>query len=118
MNFTHLAQQAPATSGTLAAPRGAAGSRLFRLVRSEGSLANRAAMLLPHRKEYYQLVFVRRGGRRHWVDMVPYVLKDNTFYFTVPQQVQVKEEFEPFWGTSLTWWSRRRGCLPGKPYWC
>jgi AraC family transcriptional activator of pobA len=47
---------------------------------------------VPHRQDYYKLVFVRQGGRRHWVDMVPYTIKANALYFTSPQQVLLKEE--------------------------
>ncbi|MEJ7661372.1 MAG: hypothetical protein WKG07_18120 [Hymenobacter sp.] len=74
---------------------------MFQLARVEGTLAYAADVLLPHRKDYYQLVFVRRGGSRHWVDMRPYVLQDNTFYSTVPGQLMVKEEPQPLWGTTL-----------------
>lgn len=98
MTTLHLEQQVPVYS---LAPPEATGSRSFQLVRTEGTLAYQSDMLLPHRKEYYVLVFVRRGGCRHWVDMTPYVLKDNTFHFTVPGQVMVKEEPQPMWGTSL-----------------
>ncbi|MDJ0366552.1 helix-turn-helix domain-containing protein [Hymenobacter sp. H14-R3] len=82
-------------------PAGTTGSNLFQLVRGEGGLAHQADLLVPHRKEYYVLAFVWRGGCRHWVDMVPYVMKDNTLYFTVPGQLMVKEEARPMWGTSL-----------------
>lgn len=58
-------------------------------------------MLLPHRKDYYLLVFVQRGGSRHWVDMMPYVAKDNTLYFSIPGPLQVKEQGGPMWGVSL-----------------
>ncbi|UOQ52917.1 AraC family transcriptional regulator [Hymenobacter cellulosivorans] len=79
----------------------ASGSQSFQLIRSAGALAYRSDMLRPHRKDYYVLVFVQRGGCRHWVDMTPYLLKNNAFYFTVPGQVMVKEEPRPMWGTSL-----------------
>jgi AraC family transcriptional activator of pobA len=51
--------------------------------------------LVPHRKDYYMLVFVTEGTSSHWVDMVQYTLKANTVYFTVPHQVQVKEQGSP-----------------------
>lgn len=98
MATLHLEQQVPVYSFT---PQQATGNRMFQLVRGEGTLAYRSDMLLPHRKDYYVLVFVQRGGCRHWVDMTPYVLKDNTYYFTVPGQVMVKEAPQPMWGTSL-----------------
>ena len=58
-------------------------------------------MLIPHRKDFYMLVFVKEGSSRHWIDMVPYTLKHNTMYFTVPHQVQMKEEAQPTTGTML-----------------
>lgn len=94
-----LPLEQPVPVYSLAQP--ATGSRLFQLACVEGTLAYAADVLLPHRKDYYQLVFVRRGGSRHWVDMRPYVLQDNTFYFTVPGQLMVKEEPQPLWGTTL-----------------
>ncbi len=48
--------------------------------------------LTPHRKDYYMMVLVKSGGSRHWVDMTPYTLKPDTFYFSVPHQVHVKEK--------------------------
>lgn len=57
--------------------------------------------LAPHRKDYYFLVYVRQGTSRHWVDMQPYTLKPNTFYFTVPHQVHLKEEIKPVTGTLI-----------------
>ncbi|UOQ73055.1 helix-turn-helix domain-containing protein [Hymenobacter cellulosilyticus] len=83
-------------------PQGTPGSGLFQLLRPEGQQPSfRSNMLLPHRKDYYHLVFVQRGGSRHWVDMTPYVLKENTFYFSGPGQLQVKEKLAPLWGVSL-----------------
>ena len=86
-------------------PDEATGSNSFSLVRSEGALPYEADVLLPHRKAYYMLVFVKRGRGRHWVDAVPYVRKDHTLYFSTPNQVLVKEESTPFWGTRLTFTS-------------
>lgn len=57
--------------------------------------------LLPHRKDYYLFVLVRKGSSRHWVDSIPYTLKPDTFYFTIPQQVHVKEEMLPMEGLAL-----------------
>jgi AraC family transcriptional activator of pobA len=51
--------------------------------------------LVPHRKGYYFWAFVKQGGSKHWVDMKPYTLQPNTFYFTVPHQVHLKEEPKP-----------------------
>ncbi len=57
--------------------------------------------LVPHRKDYYVLGFVKQGSSRHWVDMTPYILKPETFYFSVPHQIHVKEQSEPFIGTMI-----------------
>jgi AraC family transcriptional activator of pobA len=57
--------------------------------------------LVPHRKDYYFMVLVRQGSSRHWIDMKPYTLKADTFYFTVPHQVHLKEESEPLSGTII-----------------
>lgn len=79
----------------------ATGSSPFWVARSEGTIPHKADVLLPHRKDYYLLVFVKRNGGRLWVDMTPYTVKDNAFYFTLPGQLQVKEEARPLWGTSV-----------------
>lgn len=57
--------------------------------------------LTPHRKDYYLFVLVKNGNSRHWVDMVPYTLKPNTFYFTIPRQVHLKENINDVQGTVL-----------------
>lgn len=79
----------------------ATGNQLFWLARWEGELAYRADMLTLHRKDYYLLIFNQRGGSRHWVDMTPFRVKDNTLYFTVPGQLQIKEEPQPVWGIGM-----------------
>lgn len=58
-------------------------------------------LLSPHRKDFYMLVLVEQGSSRHWVDTHPYTLKPDTFYFTSPHQVHVKEEREPMKGMIL-----------------
>jgi len=94
-----LDQQVPVYS---LVPQGAAGSGMFQLMRADGQQpAFRANMLQPHRKDYYHLVFVQRGGSRHWVDMMPYVLKENALYFSAPGQLQLKEKLAPLWGVSV-----------------
>lgn len=57
--------------------------------------------LVAHRKDYYFMAFVKQGSSRHWIDMTPYTLKPNTFYFTVPHQVNIKEEIGPMEGMVL-----------------
>ncbi|MBO2011913.1 AraC family transcriptional regulator [Hymenobacter negativus] len=78
------------------------GSNLFTIVRSEGELPYEENLLIPHRKAYYLLVFVKHNRGRHWVDMTPYERKDNTLYFTRPSQILVKEAATPLWGAYLT----------------
>ena len=80
----------------------AAGSNSFTLVRSEGALVYESDLLIPHRKAYYLLVFVRHSRGRHWVDTRPYAHQANTLYFSTPTQILVKEEPTPFGGTYLT----------------
>jgi AraC-like DNA-binding protein len=75
--------------------------KLFSMVRIEGALTYQSDLLIPHRKDYFLLVFMQRGNGRHWVDMTSYESKDNTFYLFVPNQLIVKEEAKPFWATAL-----------------
>lgn len=77
------------------------GNKYFRVYNYEGSLPNQSDLLIPHRKDHYLLVFIRRAGSRQWIDMTPYVLKDNTIYFTGPNQIIVKEEFKQLWSTGI-----------------
>lgn len=79
------------------------GNRLIELAEAaEGSPAMiEPAFLIPHRKNYYLFVLVRQGDSRHWVDSIPYTLKADTFYFTIPHQVHLKEEMRPMRGIAL-----------------
>lgn len=81
------------------------GNKHFKVYHYEGSLPDRADLLIPHRKDHYLFAFVRRAGSRQWIDMTPYVLKDNTVYFTGPNQVIVKEEFKELWTTAVAFTS-------------
>jgi AraC-like DNA-binding protein len=75
------------------------GNKMFRMNRVGcGVSTMRSDFLAPHRKDYYFLVLVRKGSSRHWIDMTPYTLKPDTFYFTVPHQVHLKEEAAPLTG--------------------
>jgi hypothetical protein len=67
----------------------------------DGDKPNQSDLLIPHRKDHYLLVFIRRAGRRQWIDMTPYMLKENTIYFTGPNQIIVKEEFNQLWSTGI-----------------
>jgi AraC family transcriptional activator of pobA len=77
------------------------GNKHFRMYNFEGTLPDQADLLVPHRKDHYLLVFMRKGGSRHWIDMVPYVLKDNSVYFSGPGQVIVKEGAQCLWATGI-----------------
>jgi AraC family transcriptional activator of pobA len=75
------------------------GNKMLRMDKVDCSMSMvRSDFLQPHRKDYYFFCLVRQGSSRHWIDMTPYALKPDTFYFTVPNQVQLKEEAEPLSG--------------------
>ncbi|MBD0254596.1 MAG: helix-turn-helix domain-containing protein [Cytophagales bacterium] len=57
-----------------------------------------SGFLIPHRKDYYLFVLVKAGNSRHWVDFIPYTVRPDHFYFTVPQQVHLKEDVAPMQG--------------------
>ncbi len=86
-------------------PDEATGNKNFKVYNYEGDFPNRSELLVPHRKNHYLLVFIRRAGSRQWVDMEPYILKDNTVYFTTPAQVIVKEEIKQLWSTGIAFTS-------------
>ncbi|MDJ1482829.1 MULTISPECIES: helix-turn-helix domain-containing protein [Xanthocytophaga] len=73
----------------------------FRMYHFEGTLPDQSELLIPHRKDYYLFVFIRKAGGRQWIDMTPYVLKHNAFYFTVPHQVIVKDSIDHLWSTGI-----------------
>jgi AraC-like DNA-binding protein len=77
------------------------GNKYFKVYNFEGSLPDRADLLVPHRKDHHLIVFVKRGGSRQWIDMTPYILKDNAVYFLGPDQVIVKEEFKELWSIGV-----------------
>lgn len=85
----------------------------FTLARSEGGVVIEPDMLLPHRKAYYLLVFVRHAQGQHWVDMRPYEHRANTVYFSDPGQVLVKEEPTTFWGTHVEFTGEFLALHPG-----
>lgn len=82
-------------------PEQVGGNTHFRMYHYEGSLPHQSDLLVPHRKDHYLLVFIRRAGSRQWIDMTPYILKDNTIYFTGPSQIIVKEELKQLWSTGI-----------------
>ena len=61
----------------------------------------KAEFLVPHRKNFYFLVLVRRGSGRHWVDLRRYTKQADTIYFTAPHQVRLVEDAHPMEGIAL-----------------
>lgn len=85
-------------------PDPATGNAIFRIRKNESaSYYLKSEFLQPHRKDYYFLAFVIKGGSRVWVDMTSYVLKPQTVYFTTPQQINVKEEVIPMSGYTIAY---------------
>jgi AraC family transcriptional regulator, transcriptional activator of pobA len=86
-------------------PDEATGNKHFRVYNYKGNyggnLPNQSDLLVPHRKDHFLFVFIRRAGSRQWIDMTPYVLKDNTIYFSGPDQIIVKEEIRQLWSTGI-----------------
>ncbi len=83
-------------------PDPATGNAIFRIRKNESAAYYlKSDFLQPHRKDYYFLAYVIKGGSRVWVDMTPYVLKPQTVYFTNPQQVNLKEEVIPMSGYTI-----------------
>lgn len=79
------------------------GNTMFRINRDDCVVNyKKSDFLVSHRKNYYFMAFVKQGNSRHWIDTTPYTIKPNAFYFTIPQQVQLKEVTEPFSGISLS----------------
>jgi AraC-like DNA-binding protein len=75
------------------------GNKMFNIKKADGSVRYILSdFLIPHRKDYYFWAFIKTGDGRHWIDMKPYRLKPDTFYFTIPSQVNLKEEAHPLTG--------------------
>lgn len=77
------------------------GNKDFRVYNFAGELPEESDLLLPHRKNHYLIVLMRKGGSRQWIDMEPVILKSNTVYFYVPNRVIVKEGIEELWATGV-----------------
>jgi AraC family transcriptional activator of pobA len=77
------------------------GNKDFRVYNFDGQLPDEADLLLPHRKNHYLFVLMRRGGTRQWIDMTPFTLKSNTMYFYVPNRIIVKEGTDAIWATGI-----------------
>ncbi|MGF7041072.1 helix-turn-helix domain-containing protein [Mucilaginibacter lappiensis] len=78
------------------------GNSMFELVEAKGQFSRHKSMFLtPHRRNYYQLALVNEGNSRHWVDATLYNLSPDSFYFSTPQQVHIKEQAKPFLGINI-----------------
>lgn len=74
-------------------PEGPTANRHFKMYHFQGQRPDLADLLVPHRKDHYLVILVRKGNRaRQWVDMKPHFLQDKTLYFLSPGQLIVKEE--------------------------
>ncbi|KXH79699.1 AraC family transcriptional regulator [Chryseobacterium kwangjuense] len=74
-------------------PDNGTGNRHFRMYHFDGERPNLGDLLVPHRKDHYLVILVRKGGQaRQWIDMKQYSLQDNTLHFLSPGQLIVKEE--------------------------
>jgi AraC family transcriptional activator of pobA len=98
MNIADQTQHLPIFS---LVPDKLTGNKNFRVYNFEGNLPDERDLLLPHRKNHYLIVLMRKGGTRQWLDMKPYTLKSNTVYFYVPNRVIVKEGAEALWATGI-----------------
>lgn len=78
-----------------------AGNKNFRVYNFEGTLPNQSELLIPHRKDHYLVVLIRQADSRQWIDMTPYILKNNTIYFSGPNQIIVKEGVKQLWSTGI-----------------
>jgi AraC family transcriptional activator of pobA len=81
------------------------GNRHFRVYNFEGGLPSESDLLIPHRKDHYLIAFIRQANSRQWIDMAPYIIKNNTIYFSGPGQVIVKEGYEQLWSTGIAFTS-------------
>jgi AraC family transcriptional activator of pobA len=78
---------------------GVIGNKMFNIKKADGvQRLMPEEFLAPHRKDYYFFAYVKQGSNRHWIDTQVYTLKPDSFYFTVPHQVHLKESSEPFKG--------------------
>lgn len=98
MNIADHTQQLPVYS---LVPDELTNNKNFRVYNFEGNLPDEGDLLLPHRKNHYLIVLMRKGGTRQWVDMTPFTLKSNTVYFYVPNRIIVKEGIEELWSTGI-----------------
>lgn len=84
---------------------GSTANKHFKVYHFEGDLPHRDDLLIPHRKNHYLLVFIREANTSHWIDMVPYTVKNNHVYFSGPDNVIVKDGYNPLWSTGIAFTS-------------
>ncbi|MCF0055941.1 helix-turn-helix domain-containing protein [Dyadobacter sp. CY356] len=102
MNTINYTQQLPIYS---LEPDEITGNKNFRVYNFEGDFPSLSDLLIPHRKNHYLFVFIKKAETRQWIDMMPYKLKENTVYFTGPGPVIVKEEFNQLWSKGIAFTS-------------
>jgi AraC family transcriptional activator of pobA len=98
MNIVDETQQLPVYS---LVPDKLTGNKNFRVYNFQGNLPDEEDLLLPHRKNHYLIVLMRKGGPRQWLDMTPFTLKSNTVYFYVPNRIIVKESVDELYSTGI-----------------
>ena len=98
MNTLNYNQQVPVYS---LEPDDISGNKNFRVYNFKGNLPDQSDLLIPHRKDHYLIAFIRHANSRMWIDMAPYMIKDNTFYFYGPGRIIVKEEATQLWSTGI-----------------
>lgn len=77
------------------------GDTNFKMYHFNGERPHRDDLLKPHRKDHYLFVLMRSGGHQQWIDMAPYVPKENSFYFVGPDNIIVKEVGKCMWSTGI-----------------
>ncbi|KQM77876.1 AraC family transcriptional regulator [Pedobacter sp. Leaf216] len=98
MNIAEHTQQLPIYS---LVPDRLTANKNFRVYNFEGNLPDEEDLLLPHRKNHYLIVLMRKGETRQWIDMTPFTLKSNTIYFYIPNRIIVKESTDALWATGI-----------------
>jgi AraC-like DNA-binding protein len=66
---------------------GAPAAFVFRTMEEIESMQNASSALLPHRHNYYTIIWVREGSGMHHIDFRSYVVNPDTIYFLTPEQV-------------------------------
>ncbi len=102
MNTLNYNQQVPIYS---LEPDKVMGNKNFRVYHYENTFPNLSDLLIPHRKDHYLFVLIRKAIGRQWIDMTPYNLKENSVYFTGPGPIIVKEELKQLWSTGIAFTS-------------